>query len=67
MRHGVVNKSAEVMEGMHLLNTVLNALMSRRMRVQVEYKGVLACLLQEQVYDIMVKCDKRSSKSIEQF
>jgi transcription termination factor 2 len=50
----VDNKSAG---GMQRLNTVMNSVMLRRTKEQLQNKGTLSCLPEKHVYDISVKLD----------
>jgi transcription termination factor 2 len=54
-RRWVDNKSAG---GMQRLNTVMNSLMLRRTKEQLQSMGTLSCLPEKQVYEITVKLDK---------
>jgi transcription termination factor 2 len=58
-RRWVDNKSAG---GMQRLNTVMNSLMLRRTKEQLQSKGELSCLPQKQVYEITVKLDEEEFK-----
>jgi transcription termination factor 2 len=58
-RRWVDNKSAG---GMQRLNTVMNSLMLRRTKEQLQNKGALTCLPEKQVYEITVKLDKEESE-----
>ncbi|PNF38558.1 hypothetical protein B7P43_G04028 [Cryptotermes secundus] len=54
-RRWVDNKSAG---GMQRLNTVMNSLMLRRTKEQLQSKGALSCLPEKQIYELTVKLDK---------
>jgi transcription termination factor 2 len=54
-RRWVDNKSAG---GMQRLNTVMNSLMLRRTKEQLQSKGALSCLPEKQMYELTVKLDK---------
>jgi transcription termination factor 2 len=58
-RRWVDNKSAG---GMQRLNTVLNSLMLRRTKEQLQSVGALAFLPEKQMYEITVKLDKEESE-----
>jgi transcription termination factor 2 len=53
-RRWVDNKSAG---GMQRLNTVMNSIMLRRTKEQLQSKGTLSCLPERHVYEINVKLD----------
>jgi len=53
-RRWVDNKSAG---GMQRLNTVMNSIMLRRTKEQLQSNGTLSCLPEKFVYDISVKLD----------
>jgi len=42
---------------MQRLNTVMNSIMLRRTKEQLQSKGTLSCLPERHVYDISVKLD----------
>jgi hypothetical protein len=53
-RRWVDNKSAG---GIQRLNTVMNSIMLRRTKEQLQSKGTLSCLKEKHVFEIIVKLD----------
>lgn len=58
-RRWIDNKSAG---GIHRLNTVMNSIMLRRTKEQLQSKGALRCLPERHVYEINVKLDAEESR-----